>query len=274
MLLTFYVDYGTIVLEKQMNTKDTNYKDVLARSGLNDSEAVVYEVLIKNGQTGILPLQKLIPSLSRTNLYNVLNSLTDKGLVSKTDAKKKLEYRPNDPFQLKVYLNDQERELSQAQKMIDSVIPGLSELYKNTTEKPVVRFYEGRPGIKAVMDDSLTANTEILEYIDPKDVDKYINDANKNYVKNRIKLRIHKKLLVPDNSFNRDRYKSSNDVLTEIRYLGYDFPAFDTVMQIYGNKISYMIIRPTTAVGIIIEDKFIATMHQALFEHNWASASK
>jgi sugar-specific transcriptional regulator TrmB len=260
-----------------MSAKDTNqnsYQEVLSRAGLSESEAFVYSLLLKNGQTSIARLKEITPKLSRTNLYNVLNSLTAKSLVIKLEDKKKLEFKPSDPYQLKVYLNDQERELGQAQGMLDSVIPSLSELYKTTTEKSVVRSYEGKKGIKAVMDDSLLAKTEILTYLDPKEVDEYINEANRSYVKNRYAANIKKKMLAADNEFNRERYKDKADQLTEIRFMPKELMTAETVMQIYDNKVSYMTIKPESAIGLIIDDQYIANMQRSLFGINWEVASR
>ncbi len=257
-----------------MDRKDINYKEILARTGLNDSEALVYEVLIKNGQVSILSMQKLIPKLSRTNLYNVLHSLAQKSLVQKSDVKKKLEFRPNDPYQLKVYLNNRERELSQAQKMIDSVIPGLSELYRNTTEKPVVRVFEGIEGIKNLYLDTLRSGQPIKSFLGLTQAEETVSSwLRKSYAPLRIKNKITARVIVSADKTDPETASyigRTKEELRETRVVEQKlFPALLEV-QIYGNKVSFANYNKNNAlIGVIIENELIAKTMSGLFELAW-----
>jgi hypothetical protein len=44
---------------------------------------------------------------------------------------------------------------------------------------------------------------------------------------------------------------------------------FQTIMQIYDNKVSYITLTDEYLVGIIITDQFIANTHKYLFESLW-----
>jgi len=135
----------------KIETTDTattsHYSDVLKRTGLTEKEAAVYETLLKNGQAGVNELTKEIP-YKRGDLYNILYSLRDKGIIEQTIKNKKIQFRPMDPHKLKEYIVEQEQKYREADSLIDTVLPGLSEMFKMTTERPIVRVLEGYDGIK------------------------------------------------------------------------------------------------------------------------------
>ncbi len=259
--------------KKEKDNINFKYLSVFERAGLSNKEAKIYEILIENGQLGVGKILKKI-TYKRGDTYNILYSLRDKGLIEQTVKSGKIEFRPLDPNQLKTHIIDQKKRYSEAESLVDATLPDLSEMYKLTTEKPVVRFYSGKDGIKKIIDDSLRSHTPILTYLDPKAVDKYQKEANRRYVASRKKLKVSKKILVQDNQFNRQHFSDRSNNLTEVRYLKGDLPVHFTVMQIYDDKISYMTMRPNSAIGLIIDDKNIATMHRALFELNWMQSSE
>jgi hypothetical protein len=50
-------------------------------------------------------------------------------------------------------------------------------------------------------------------------------------------------------------------------------PHFQSVMQIYDNKVSYITLTDDYLVGIIITDQYIADTHKYLFESLWELSS-
>jgi len=249
------------------------YADILKKAGLTGKEAVVFDLLLEKGESGA---KEIITgtNLKRGDAYNHIYSLIKKGLVSEHAIRGRKKFSVEHPSLIGEYVEMRAKRLTEATKELQAVLPGLISTYNLSYHKPGVKVFEGMEGIKKVMDDSLASQTPILTFLDPIAVDKYMRQANKQYVSNRKKRKIVKKILVEDNEYNRKHYAGSGDELTMIKYLLGSFPAHYTVMQIYNDKISYMTIKPNSAIGVIIDDKNITTMHRALFEMNWSQANQ
>ena len=133
-------------IEQKKEISHKEYRDIFVRAGLSERESTVYEALLTHGKMRAQALLALTP-YTRTNLYNILDLLVSKGLVEEeTDSKVAL-FKPADPYKLATHIYDQKMRYAEADSLLNSVLPGLTELYKSTTEKPIVRFYEGKEGI-------------------------------------------------------------------------------------------------------------------------------
>lgn len=258
------------------NASASRYSDILKRAGLSDREATVYEFLLENGQCGIANIQKHVP-YNRTNLYDIVYSLRDKGLIEQTIKKGKIEFKPRDPNELNRFVVDQKNRYNEAESLLTSVMPALSEMFKMTTEKPVVRVYEGYEGIKAIYEDTLRENKSILSFLglyesDPKILKWLENDYVKRRIANNIKARVivssDQKNIITSEYLERDRKE-----LRETKVIdNSEFPA-KLEIQIYGNKVAFANHNKNNAlVGVIIDNKFIAETMKGLFELAWASA--
>ena len=136
-----------------------------------------------------------------------------------------------------------------------------------------MQFFEGMDGIKKILDDSLASKTEIYSYADIESINKYIPDLNREYVAKRERLKIKKRGIVLDTPFNREFLSSYHKKVTETKFIKLSTPPFQTVMQIYDNKISYLTLDVKKIVGAIITDPHIYQMHKSLFEYLWTITS-
>lgn len=247
------------------------YEDVFISLGLNEAEAEIYDLLVQKGEKTVKGLTKLT-DISRTNIYNVLDSLEEKGLIEQIKKQKKTYFQPLHPNKLESLLADEEKELKKAKLELSANLPAIVSDYNLAVGKPGVRFYEGLDGIKKVLEDSLTSKEEILTYADIESIVKYIDDINKAYVKKRDKLGIKKRAILLDTPFARKYLKDYYKKVTDIKLIKYDAPPFQTVMQIYDNKISYITLTEKNMIGVIVEDENIYKMHKYIFEYLWKTA--
>lgn len=253
------------------------YKDILTQINLSPNEAIVYEYLLKNGQSAAGAIIKKTP-LKRGVVYNALAELIKKGLVAQKTKNKIAWFSPNHPDKLREYIEDKEREIIKAKNSLEANLPALVSDFNLVSGQPGVRYFEGYAGIKKVSEDSLTAKAEIYTYSDHRNVMKYISKLNQEYIEKRLKLGLKKKILSPDSPETR-KFLSENgrDEIEEAQLTQYklldSLPiSFNTVLQIYDNKISYITLLEEKKIGIIIEDENIAKMHKDIFEYNWSKA--
>lgn len=255
----------------------SHYGDVLKRAGLSEKEAVVYETLLASGQAGVNDLIKKIP-YKRGDLYNILYSLRDKGIIEQTIKNKKIQFRPMDPHKLKEYIVEQEQKYREADSLIDSVLPGLSEMFKMTTERPVVRVLEGYDGIKELYEDTLKVAKPIDSFMEAAESDpkvwRWLRD---HYVARRVKAGIPARVIVATEADTNTTDYLAHDAteLRETRVVNKKLFPSKLEIQIYGNKVAFANYNKNDAiVGVIIDNKNIAESMRGLFRLAWEGAAK
>lgn len=259
------------------------YINALVQAGLNENEAKIYEILLQEGaMKGSQVSSK--SGLKRGITYKILHDLSLRGLVERVDEPGKVSlFRPQHPITLNELMQKKEtrirekqqaleHELQNANAIIKGALPNLISDFNLLMGRPGVQVYEGTEGIRKVGFDSLTAKTEIYSYIDNEAVVKYIPEINEGYLALRKKRNIKKKMIGIDSKFVRDRAKSFDPNITQMKVIPKSEFDFSTVMQIYDNKTSYVTIHPKIKIGVIIENEFITNMHRMLFEYTWKTA--
>lgn len=248
------------------------YEQTLIQAGLTKNQALVYEVLVKHGPLPAGKVAKNTP-LKRGLVYKVLEELEKLELVAQKKAPgKAARFEPAHPLKLKELAEARERAAKDAQVALAGTLSGLVSDFNLVSGRPGVQFYEGKEGVEKVAEDSLTSKTEILSYLDSEAIAKQIKDLNLEYVKQRRERGIKKKILTVDSPYARKHFKTVDSEITEVRFMDEKILSFETVMQIYDNKISYITLRAGQMIGVIVSDPTIYSMHRALFEYAWRSA--
>jgi len=245
--------------------------EILSLLNLNKNETAVYSLLLKNGAKTVKELTKL-SELTRTNLYNVLTGLEKIGLIEQNKNSAKSVFTPVHPNKLTEIIENKEKSLKLARVNLEATLPSLISDYNLAIGKPGIRFYEGCEAMEQILADQLKAKTEILQYLDPSITDLHYKKENDDFVKKRLKAGLKKKMLVKNTPANRQRFNQRLSEFTETRYLDAPLSDFHLSMQIYDNKISYLTLEPERMIGVIIEDKLIASLHRDLFLAQWESA--
>ena len=86
------------------------YKEKLEELGLTSGESKVYEALLVLGPSTVGPVVKK-SNVAYSNIYEILNRLLDKGLVSFIVKQKTKYFQAEDINRIKDYLVLQEKEL-------------------------------------------------------------------------------------------------------------------------------------------------------------------
>ena len=153
-------------------------------------------------------------------------------------------------------------------------MPELKSLYNLTTHKPVIQFFEGLDGFRKALWDSLNSKETILTYSDIRSVEKYQSDINAEYVAERMKLGLKKKILSMDTPLTRKHYQQRKLRFTEVRFLPKELKVFQAGIQLYDNKICYYAFRKENMISVIIEDRGLYEMNRNIFEYLWEISKK
>ena len=255
------------------------YTKEITYTGLSKEQAVVYEVLLKLGESPASAIAKAIPSgttLSRPLVSKVLEELIVLDLASKSEEAGKIaKFTPKHPVAITKVIDEQRERIERTKKQFLATSGKLSSLFNLSVGKPGVQFYEGEDGVWEVLMDSLSATEEILTYADLEAIAKYIPALNAEYSALREEQDVKKRGLVIDSPEARKFLKSYNGKVTNTKLISASegFSPFQTVVQIYDNKVSYITLTDEYLMGVIITDQFIANTHKYLFESLWELSS-
>ena len=116
------------------------YEEILKEIGLSPNEAKIYETLIRTGQENVQKISDK-SKVHRRNVYDALNRLTEKGLVSESFIKGEKIFKAIEPTRLLDLLKEKEKKLNK-------IIPNLQKEYNKKPEEVEAYFYKGIEGFK------------------------------------------------------------------------------------------------------------------------------
>jgi sugar-specific transcriptional regulator TrmB len=251
--------------------KASMYEQTLIQSGLDKEQALLYEVLLKNGRLSAGAAHKLVP-LKRGLVYKVLDELAELGLVEKKQEEGKMfQFSVTHPLTLKELAEKREQEAKDAKMALEGVLPSLVSDFNLVSGKPGVRFLEGEDGVWEILTDTLQTKGVMYTYADIEAVDSHIREMNERYAKKRDALNIEKKVILLDTPYARERMKTYHRFVTDTRFIKLDAEPFQSIIEIYDDKIAYITFGESMR-GVIIQDKAIHSMHRALFDYAWSTA--
>lgn len=251
------------------------YTQEIIDTGLSKEQAIVYEVLLKQGESPASTISKTIPSestLSRPLVYKVLEELIGLDLATKSDGSGKIaKFTPKHPVAITKVIDNEKERIERTKKQFLATSGKLSSLFNLSVGKPGVQFYEGKDGVWEVLMDSLNASEEILSYADIDAIEKHIPDLNAEYSAIREDKLVYKRVMITGSKQGRDFISSYDHNVTKAKLIQSkdEKPYFQNVMQIYDNKVSYITLTDDYLMGIIITDQYISNTHKYLFESLW-----
>ncbi|MEK7103406.1 MAG: helix-turn-helix domain-containing protein [Patescibacteria group bacterium] len=123
---------------------------ILHSLGFVESETKTYIASLEQGPGTVIDLTKRT-KLSRQATYVAIETLTNRGLMSSLMKGKKKYYVSEDPDKLLSYAERKQQEMKEKITDLGRVLPELK--LKAHGERPVVKMFEGKEGIKAIMEE-------------------------------------------------------------------------------------------------------------------------
>ncbi len=242
----------------------------LQKLGLSDKEAKVYLATLELGQETVQNIAKKA-KVNRATTYVILESLSKKGLASQFDHGKKTFFTASNPEALRSLFELQKKEIEERQKYFDALLPEIKTVANTNSDKPVIRFYEGKAGIESAHKDFLVEqkdSEEITRTFFPLDREDEIFTPEdiKRYKTERLQLKI--KSLVLYNS-NKVELQDSPDG-KRIKVSSKEFP-FPCDVAIYGDSVRIANLDHNLS-AVLIKDRGIAQTFKSLFDLAWEAA--
>jgi sugar-specific transcriptional regulator TrmB len=238
-----------------------NIELALKEFGLSEKESKIYLELLKLESIKLQELARRI-DIPRTSVFNTLNYLIGKGLVSKVEIKGVSHYSATDPSKF-------EDILEQKKKYIQSVMPELKSLQNIITNKTSVEVFQGAQGAYSIYLD-VFKKKEMKYFFGNYD---NLKPLMKHLMPSARQLRIDKKIPAKimcepadEEIFHTKTYKN----LTEMRQ-STSLKEFPGYVFIYGDNVA-LFTNEKEIVGVIIRNAEVAKMMMLIFEMYWKGA--
>ena len=244
------------------------YENLLEEIGLTKGEVKVYLTLLKLGQT---TTGKIIEGagISSGKVYQILDRLIKKGLVSFILKEKTRYFLASDPSRILNYLNEREIEHKKQEGELKDVLPQLKALQSKSDEKYEATIYKGLKGIETVAQmllDYLKQGNILLAMGIISHKDKKFNMMWQKWNKERVRMKKHCKFIFSDRG--NEHYKILKKLpFTEVRVIEGFTPA---AVDVIGDKA--LIFTHEEPSCLLITSKEISASFRQFFEQLWKIA--
>ncbi|MBI4168144.1 MAG: hypothetical protein HY515_04255 [Candidatus Aenigmarchaeota archaeon] len=235
-------------------------REVLIELGLSEGEAKIYLCLLKLGESQVNKI-KTETKMHRTTIYDFLDGLIKKGLVSyvvKNNVKFFIAAHPN---RLRSLVQEKEEHLKE-------IVPSLVQLADLEKKSLKVEIYEGVEGFKTFINRMLNRHSELLGFgIDESQFESRFPHLMKSYFKKEGKLGLKERLITKKGaSFTYKKFK-----YLEYRYIDQKYFSPIPTMT-WGNLVLFIIWDPLTV--IFVDNKDLAESYRKHFELLWKIADR
>jgi len=138
--------------------------EILENIGFTKGEIKVYLALLELGNSTSGPII-LDSGVARSKVYEILEKLKQKGLVSEVIKRKTKYFRAVDPEKILDYIQYQQNELNIKSKKFRKILPELKLKQQLEKDKQEARIYEGYEGVKTFFREILSQMKEGNEYL-------------------------------------------------------------------------------------------------------------
>ncbi len=128
--------------------------DVWKKIGFSDGEGRVYEAVLRSESPTLQTIHEQT-GIERRNVYDIINKLISKGLITYNIENKKKVYRATHPNKILAYLDEQKQEIEEAKHAVGKELPELIDIYKSGKDDIKVEIYRGKEAVKAMYEDML-----------------------------------------------------------------------------------------------------------------------
>ena len=242
---------------------------LLSSLGLSEREASVYLCLLTLGASKSIEVARYT-GFTRPTIYDVLEKLIHRGLVSKYKKKHITVFSAQDPQKLVAYLDreldDVHNKLINQKKQVQALLPALLSLQLTNKSKPRVQFFEGEKGMREAYEDTLTTKTKMYAYTNVTEMMRSFPHFFPAYFKRRAANRIPVDALFVDNQDGKKLVKANTEELRRTKF----FPggiSWSPEVKIYDDKV--LITSWQEKMAIIIQSKEYADLQRIIFGKLW-----
>ena len=248
------------------------YQEKLQELGLTKGESKVYEALLNLGPSTVGPIVKKA-EVAYSNIYEILNRLLDKGLVSFIVKEKTKYFQAEDLDRIKDYISKQEEEIKKKKLTFENLQPKLERLKGFNKKTEEAEVFIGEKGL-------MTAYEKLMKGSNKKDQGyffyvynkEYYEKAERFYVKSwhMIKRYGNKWKGLSHVGLKKTKIVKRYPSFIQQRYVPFPVPGNIDIMN---DKVLITTCQEKP-VGILIHSKEVADSYRVYFEEVWKDGKK
>lgn len=242
---------------------------ILSSTGMDTREATLFLIGLELGSAPASEYAKKA-KLNRITAYNVLEGLVRRGVFTRIKSRQGKRYTPVSPDLVAL----------EARKNVQSLerfLPELRSMQGAAYRSPKVRYFEGWEGVRHVYEDTLSAETELLNFANSAAVRAFWPSYDDEYVTARVKRKIRLRGIAPDDEAGRQVHGEDAKRMREIRLIPAKDFDFTNEINIYDHKVAICSFGSSSMqtgdiFGVIIESMEVAKTQRQIFEMAWRYA--
>jgi len=261
---------------------DNTLVNELRKIGLNEKAAKLYLTVLEIGGGYPSTISKKA-GLRRSTAYDLLEKLSQEGLVNEIQKKDKKYYQINKSDSLLKFTERKIDRVTEQSERAKRIVPEISALIALSTNKPKVKFYEGVDGVLEVYEDhgNQKETYEMLAYSSVSGATSVMSeDFIEKYLGRKEKLNIKTRAIQPDTAEDRNVSKSfykkftgPKNLIPVSRFIPQELFPYEGDITMYGkDKISFINFKDGAYIGVIIQDVELSKMMRSIFELAWLGA--
>ena len=245
----------------------------LKEAGLTEGEAKAYLALLELESATTGPIVEK-SGVARSIIYQILERLVQKGLVSFVVKEKTKYFQPSPPSSILDYIEERKNSLEVSKKKMEELLPKLYSL-QGTAGKNTVQVFMGFKGMIAVHEKTYSrlGKGDWYYYMGiPQDQPKHYHVYWRRDHLRRAQAGIEARLLFHPKTpkevlLDRNKFK-----LCDARYMPIDI---NTPVWLFGYKdVTAITLVATNPITIEITSQEIANSFRAYFEEFWQKSEK
>ena len=240
-------------------------ESVLYKIGMTRNESKVYMSLLNLGtaQAGQITEKS---GVHRRNVYDAIDRLMEKGLISFVIVNNKKLFSPVNPKRFLDLIDEKKFELDTIKKDFQRILPEL-ELKAAMQERHDVRFYKGTEGLKTVFEDIIRTGKDYIGYGPGQQLEKVLKHYFRLFVIKRVKAKIRLRLIYDEAS----RKTLKKNPLSDLRYMPDQYSS-RAALRIYGDKVTLLLLSEEEPLAVVIKNRAISEGYRKYFEVMWKVA--
>ena len=237
--------------------------DILSELGLTTLEVKIYKFLLYEGANLAGNISRKT-GIHRRNVYDALERLIQKGLVSYIKENNQRVYEATSPETV-------ESKLQHRLQSWQGLLPELHKIIALGGEKRETLFFRGINGIKHVFLDQISVGQEVLVFATNADVQRVVKYFFPKYQKMREEKGISTRMLLDAVSRNNKHAQTVKELpLCQAHFL-LGFNSSNASQYVYGDNVAY-VVWGDEPIAILIRHKEIAIAAREQFELLWRQA--
>lgn len=239
----------------------------LTKLDFSEKETAVYLALLRRGSQPVREIAREA-KVNRGTAYDVLKELIKKGLVSHYTTRSHQHFSAEPLEKLLGILEEKEQSIREMQKNIRISLPELKSIYVQKGGRPSVKLYEGRRGIRTILEDvlaSVAVSKEKKYFVySSANLRKDVYEAMPEFTRKRIKHKVKVKTIALGRG-------GELHGLDERKWMHIEEENLKPVYEIiYAGKVAHISLNNTSdPVGVVIENEEIFFTQKMIFEFNW-----